>query len=68
MNLQKQQQTLIPLTSKKQFNMKELKKLRDLYNDKKIDSKGREFFAEKVMWMLDDIIESIESLEITVFL
>lgn len=59
MNLQKQQETQQTLTSRKPFNLDELKKLRDLYNDKNFDSKGREFFAEKVMWMLDGILEKL---------
>lgn len=59
MNIQKQQESQQILTSRKSFNIDELKKLRDLYNDKNFDSKGREFFAEKVMWMLDDIIENL---------
>lgn len=59
MKLQKQQEAQQLLTSKKPFKLDELKKLRDLYNDKNFDSKGREFFAEKVMWMLDGIIEKL---------
>lgn len=59
MNLQKQQEARQLLTSKKPFNLDELKTLRERYNDKKLDSKGREFFSEKVMCMLDGIIEKL---------